>query len=113
MKQTVKEAMQDAWRKYRNDDIGVIMKPSENFEKGFIAGVEWQAKCAWTRISERLPEDGEEVLVLSRMNRSGKYFVTEDCYDKRRWSADTLAHYKRIAWMPIPSFDKILETNKG
>lgn len=113
MKQTIEEAMQEAWGKYRNDDTGIIMNPSENFEKGFIAGVEWRAKCTWTRISEKLPEDGEEVLVLSRMNKSGKYFVTEDCYDKRRWSVNTLAHYKRVAWMPIPFFDKILETNKG
>lgn len=79
----------------------------------FLAGAEWQKKRSlWININERLPENKDEVLVLSRMNRSGKYFVAEDSYNGEEWEVSSTMYYTRIAWMPIPSFDEILEANK-
>ncbi len=46
------------------------------------------------------------------MNISGKYFVCEDSYDGKEWEVSSATHYTRVAWMPIPSFDEILEANK-
>lgn len=86
---------------------------ADEFKEGFIAGDGWRSRLSpWININERLPENKDEVLVLSRMNRSGKYFVSEDSYDGKEWSVSSTMHYTRVAWMPIPSFDEILEANK-
>ena len=46
------------------------------------------------------------------MKRSDKYFVSENCYTNGDWAAKSAMYYEEIAWMPIPSFDEILEANK-
>lgn len=81
--------------------------------ESFIAGAEWQAKqLSWISVEERLPETKDEVLVLNRMKRSDKYFVSENCYTNGDWAAKSAMYYEEIAWMPIPSFDEILEANR-
>ncbi|HBN42373.1 MAG TPA: hypothetical protein DD441_03670 [Parabacteroides distasonis] len=81
--------------------------------EGFKRGAEWQAKQSpWININDRLPENKDEVLVLSRMNISGKYFVSSDSYDGKEWAVNLAMHYTRVAWIPIPSFDEILEASK-
>lgn len=80
---------------------------------GFIAGAKWHSKqYPWIKISDGLPESNDNVLVLNRMNISGKYFISVDSYDGEEWAVGFAMHYTRIAWMPIPSFDEILEANK-
>lgn len=84
-----------------------------DFKAGFKAGAEWQAKqSSWININDRLPENKDDVLVLSRMNISGKYFVSSDSYDGKEWAVNLAMHYTRVAWIPIPSFDEILEASK-
>lgn len=86
---------------------------ADEFKEGFIAGAEWQQKQSlWININERLPDNQDEVLVLSRMNISGKYFVCEDSYDGKEWAVSSAMYYTRVAWMPIPSFDEILKANR-
>ena len=46
------------------------------------------------------------------MNRSGKYFVQENSYENGDWTVKTAMFYTPVAWMPIPSFDEILEANR-
>lgn len=90
---------------YPYDDMDMI--------NAFEAGAEWQAKQSpWININDRLPENKDEVLVLSRMNISGKYFVSSDSYDGKEWAVNLAMHYTRVAWIPIPSFDEILEASK-
>lgn len=52
-----------------------------------------------------------KVLVLNRMKHHDKYFVSENIYINGNWAAKSAKYYEEIAWMPIPSFDEILEAN--
>lgn len=110
MGQTVEEAALDAalFEDYcYNEDL------QPYYIEGFKRGAEWQAKQSpWININDRLPENKDEVLVLSRMNISGKYFVSSDSYDGKEWAVNLAMHYTRVAWIPIPSFDEILEASK-
>lgn len=81
--------------------------------ESFIAGAEWQAKQSpWVSVEERLPENEDRVLVLCKMKRFNSYFTLLNNYIDGEWETKTLAYYDTIAWMPIPSFDEILEVNK-
>lgn len=79
------------------------------YKFGFIAGAEWQSKQSpWISVEERLPEEGQKVLVL--IEYMGSMQIHEHVY----WVESNWAHgYSRVlGWMPIPSFDEILEANK-
>lgn len=82
---------------------------------GFRSGAEWQSKQSpWISVKERLPE------------KDGYYFVTdgdvvEKVYFFERWNKFTSTRdYPHLfydegvikAWLPIPSFDEILESNR-
>lgn len=101
MKQTVEEAA-----KVAADAIYPMARNSWGYEKiveGFKAGAEWQAKQSpWISVEERLPENGENVLFYSQV---GGAIV--GCYEKEMVDELEITH-----WMPIPSFDHILEANK-
>lgn len=77
-------------------------------KKYFIKGAEWQSKQSpWISVKERLPEELESVLVLS--NYEGKYLYEVAFIMNGKW----ICHNNKPAyWMPIPSFDEILEANK-
>lgn len=121
MGQTVEEAAKDYaigktfFRKnvLKEVDADDYVLRKDNCREDFKAGAEWQAKQSpWININDRLPENKDEVLVLSRMNISGKYFVSSDSYDGKEWAVNLAMHYTRVAWIPIPSFDEILEASK-
>ena len=107
-------------------------------EINFIQGAEWHAKQPlWISVEERLPEKPEYdwVLVIVRDKRDGFigipqigelrsdgfwHTVTSDSFntpDFRRIynTTDALGEILKqevVAWMPIPSFDEILEANR-
>lgn len=121
MRQTVEEAAKDyairktSFRKnvLKEVDADDYVLRKDNCREDFKAGAEWQAKQSpWININDRLPENKDEVLVLNRMNISGKYFVSSDSYDGKEWAVNLAMHYTRVAWIPIPSFDEILEASK-
>ncbi len=121
MGQTVEEAAKDYaigktfFRKnvLKEVDADDYVLRKDNCREDFKAGAEWQAKQSpWININDRLPENKDEVLVLNRMNISGKYFVSSDSYDGKEWAVNLAMHYTRVAWIPIPSFDEILEASK-
>lgn len=86
----------------------------------FRKGAEWQAKQSpWISMKERLPEDTNEKLVMlvdgtiriahydEDYNEDMEYHFWYDCAASESYHRDDV-----IYWMPIPSFDEILEANK-
>lgn len=104
----------------------------------FKNGAEWQSKQSpWISVKERLPEKPEYdwVLVIVRDKRDGFigipqigelrsdgfwHTVTSDSFNTPDFmriynTTDVLGEILKqevVAWMPIPSFDEILESNK-
>ena len=114
------------------DDF-TYLSHDEIAEAAFIKGAEWQAKQSpWISVEERLPEivtkDGESDYMLVRYNDCIPV-VAKYCTDeyhvcpmfkvgnktyRSHWITPTYEWIKHnaIHYMPIPSFDEILEANK-
>lgn len=86
----------------------------------FKKGADWQSKQSpWISVNERLPEPNK--LVLCRMVSNGAivsgyivvspgrspYVATDGGFEFEDWN-----DYECDMWMPIPSFDDILEANR-
>ena len=106
--------------------------------ESFISGAEWQSKQSpWISVNERLPEKPKYdwVLVIIRDKRDGfiglpqigelrsdGFWHTRESDDfnteqfRREYgTTDALGiflHQEVLAWLPIPSFDEILESNR-
>lgn len=136
----MKQTLEETARKYADEiydpaDRGILYRETQD---DFIAGAEWHAKQSpWISVEERLPEKPEYdwVLVIVRDKRDGFigipqigelrsdgfwHTVTSDSFntpDFRRIynTTDALGEILKqevVAWMPIPSFDEILEANR-
>lgn len=111
MKQTVEEAA----RGYSNDCRNRQRHCEPYCIVNFIYGARWQSKQSpWISVKERLPEEGQKVFVLvmcygTPCIREEKFCRNSNLDKKGMW-----IHGNSIvlAWMPIPSFDEILEANK-
>lgn len=117
MKQTVEEAVIESCvidRSIYNDEY------QPYYLDGFKDGAEWQSKQSpWISVKERLPEPNK--LVLCRMVSNGAivsgyivvssgrspYVATDGGFEFEDWN-----DYECDMWMPIPSFDEILEANR-
>ena len=134
MKQTVEEAA----KKYSNDCRNRQLHCEPYCIVDFISGAEWQSKQSpWISVKERLPEKTKYdwVLVIIRDKRDGfiglpqigelrsdGFWHTRESDDfnteqfRREYgTTDALGiflHQEVLAWMPIPSFDDILEANR-
>lgn len=81
---------------------------ADEFKEGFISGAEWQSKQSpWISVNERLPEELESVLVGT--NYEGRYYYEVAFVMNGKWVCH---NSKPIYWMPIPSFNEILEANR-
>lgn len=128
MKQTVEEAarierekvileLHDAYRIHKDPKHYVIS--SVLIQKYavplFKAGAKWQSKqLPWISVKERLPEEGQKVFVLTMCCGVSRIlierFYKTSAFDKdNRW---VFGNSIVLAWMPIPSFDDILEANR-
>ena len=122
MKQTVEEAAsENILFNHRTVDRTLSGKDLAKFgEINFVQGAEWQSKQSpWISVKERLPEPNK--LVLCRMVSNGAivsgyivvstgrspYVATDGGFEFEDWN-----DYECDMWMPIPSFDDILEANK-
>lgn len=104
MKQTVEEAA----KKYSNDCRNRQLHCEPYCIVDFISGAEWQSKQSpWISVNERLPEELESVLVGT--NYEGRYYYEVAFVMNGKWVCH---NSKPIYWMPIPSFDEILEANR-
>jgi len=92
----------------------------ELVEDSFIAGAEWQAKQSpWISVEKQLPNDYKEKLILLKDRQVRVAILNEEdneyntyyfWYDRE--ADETFDLEDVIAWMPIPSFNEILEANK-
>lgn len=100
------------------------------YYQGFLAGAEWQAKQSpWISVEERLPDKGQRVLVgflyyykYDDREAESRKHIDVFTYENGIWTTDSDISYlgqsvekddiKVICWMPIPSFDEILEANR-
>lgn len=122
MKQTVEEAAREnILFNHRTVDRTLFGKDLAKFgEMNFVQGAEWQSKQSpWISVNERLPEPNK--LVLCRMVSNGAivsgyivvssgrspYVATDGGFEFEDWN-----DYECDMWMPIPSFDDILEANR-
>lgn len=80
-------------------------------EAAFVKGAEWQSKQPpWISVKERLPEENKEYLVVLD-NRV--IYVAQYNKNNKSWLIYGTGYtYNVVAYMPIPSFDEILEANK-
>lgn len=123
MKQTLEEASQKGAEGY--NIVGQTI-----YKSGFRAGAEWHAKQSpWISIDERLPDKGQRVLVgflyyykYDDREAESRKHIDVFTYENGIWTTDSDISYlgksvekddiKVICWMPIPSFDEILEANR-
>lgn len=140
MKQTLEEAAREnILFNHRTVDRTLFGKDLAKFgEINFVQGAEWQSRqYPWISVKERLPEKTKYdwVLVIIRDKRDGfiglpqigelrsdGFWHTRESDDfnteqfRREYgTTDALGvflHQEVLAWMPIPSFDDILEANR-
>jgi hypothetical protein len=126
MKQTVEEAAYDyaaQKTKFRKDvlkevDADDYVSRHSDYMEDFQCGVQWQAKQSpWISVKERLPEEGEHVLIRLKdgIVRLVCYDTDDDvnvCFWSDNYAYETISGWDVTHWTPIPSFDEILEANK-
>ena len=83
---------------------------ADEFKEGFIAGAEWHAKQSpWISVEERLPEtnDGQSLYEVIVVTSDRRFLVVINTEVEHLVGLLGVTH-----WMPIPSFDEILEANR-
>ena len=119
MKQTVEEAAYDyATNKtnFRKDvlkevDADTYVSRHADSMEDFQCGAEWQSKQSpWISVKERLPENNTVVLT-----RGAYGFLICQLSSLGEWETGANVDKERLGithWMPIPSFEGILEANR-
>ena len=89
---------------------------ADEFKDGFIAGAEWQEKQSPWISNEEPANIYDDFLVTTGKEVYKAYCNGRDCNGNNKWYISDRLDKKRIegviAYMPIPSFDDILEANK-
>ena len=116
MKQTVEEAAREHQTHFEICDAegtisGFINGVHKQSYESFISGAEWQSKQSpWISVKERLPENNTVVLT-----RGAYGFLICQLSSLGEWETGANVNKERLGithWMPIPSFDEILEANR-
>lgn len=120
-KQTVEEAAIEArmasaetlttYGTHTSLDDFEYLSHDEIAEAAFVKGAEWQSKQPpWISVKERLPEENKEYLVV--LDNRVVYVAQYNKNNKSWLIYGTGYTYNVVAYMPIPSFDDILEANR-
>lgn len=112
MKQTVEEAAkQELISSYAIVIEGELVYQRQAMLNMFKKGADWQSKQSpWISVKERLPEENKEYLVVLD-NRV--IYVAQYNKNNKSWLIYGTGYtYNVVAYMPIPSFDEILEANR-
>jgi hypothetical protein len=79
----------------------------------FRKGAEWQAKQSpWISVEDKLPSLNQKVIVYNGKQVYISHRTEKDYAKDTNSFLYGLQTYNVVAWMPIPSFDEILEANK-
>lgn len=98
-----REAAEDCYECHYDDSLEMRL-----VKEAFRQGAEWQSKQSpWISVKELLLEELESVLVGT--NYEGRYYYEVAFVMNGKWVCH---NSKPIYWMPIPSFDDILEANR-
>lgn len=111
MKQTVEEAA----REYSNDCRNRQRHCEPYCIVDFIYGALWQSKQSpWISVKEKAGCDTSDdcIVMVANGDIFKAYFSS-----KNKWMKSNRGYYDEViddvvAWMPIPSFDEILEANR-
>ena len=111
MKQTVEEAA----RKYSNDCRNRQRHCEPYCIVDFISGAQWHSKQSpWISVKEKAGCDTSDdcIVMVANGDIFKAYFSS-----KNKWMKSNRGYYDEViddvvAWMPIPSFDDILEANR-
>lgn len=123
MKQTVEEAAYDYATnktKFRKDvmkevDADTYVSRHADSMDDFQCGAEWQSKqYPWISVKDKAGCDTSDdcIVMVANGDIFKAYFSS-----KNKWMKSNGGYYDEViddvvAWMPIPSFDDILEANK-
>lgn len=111
MKQTVEEAAREYWNSWLKSNPNIDKTRIVSLGFAFKAGAEWQSnQSPWISVKERLPEVGELVLTKGAYGFLICYFSSLG-----EWETGANVNKERLGithYMPIPSFDEILEANR-
>lgn len=116
MKQTVEEAAKEA-RMASAETLttyGTHTSLDEIAEAAFIKGAEWQSRQApWISVEDKLPSLNQKVIVYNGKQVYMSHRTEKDyAKDPNSFLYGLQTYNNVVAWMPIPSFDEILEANK-
>lgn len=128
MKQTIEEAAkQELMSSYAIVVEGELVYQRQAILNMFKKGADWQAKQSpWISVEEWLPEENENIIIMCEHGAifNGSYcngvWFYMDGYIHDTYKGNPIyssmssipSSWKPIAYMPIPSFDQILEANK-
>lgn len=126
MKQTVEEvaweAAENCYECHYDDSLEMRL-----VKEAFRQGAEWQSKQSpWISVKERLPEENENIIIMCEHGAifNGTYcngvWFCMDGYIHDIYKSNPIyssmssipSLWEPVAWMPIPSFDDILESNR-
>jgi hypothetical protein len=112
MKQTLEEAAkQELISSYAIVIEGELVYQRQAMLNMFKKGADWQSKQSpWISVKERLPEENKEYLVV--LDNRVVYVAQYNKNNKSWLIYGTGYTYNVVAYMPIPSFDEILEANR-
>ncbi len=124
MKQTVEEAANDYLNRILestdfeinfeedNYDAGARDATLDVTERAFVSGSEWQGKQSpWISVDKKMPPLGQKVIHMNvntgevnvgQVNEVGIFVLGYTC----------VGEVEVTHWMPIPSFEEILEANR-
>lgn len=138
MKQTVEEAARTHWSEStynkdaelaydERDSIAIKALAKSVALRAFKKGADWQSRQSpWISVEEQLPEENENIIIMCKHGAifngtycNGVWFCMDgyinDIYkDSPIYTSMSSIPplWKPVAWMPILSFDEILEANK-
>lgn len=102
-------------KEYAESITGLDYMGEVEAERAYLSGWDEALKSQWISVKDRMPSEWQSVFILLIEKNDIK--VTEAIYigENGTWVyGDTLIPYNKnlLAWMPIPSFEEILQANK-
>lgn len=111
----MKQALEEAANKYCQKNIPSLKQMHLTVSTAFEAGAEWQSKQSpWISVKDKAGCDSSNDCIIMVMNGDvfRAYFSSKDKWIKKDGGSYDEVIDDVVAWMPVHSFDEILEANK-